>query len=94
MRSRVVLKVRGRKGDYWVYTLSMWLRELKWLIEEEYGLDVKIVEEDCELEAPQVYVNDLLAVVGVPGEEGYLYEAIKKVLDSIVGPGARRGEES
>lgn len=83
LRRKVTLKVRGRRGDYWVYTLSMWLGELKWLIKEEYGVEAEIVQEHCDCELPQVYVNDLLVVVGVPGEEGYLYESLKKALDII-----------
>ena len=85
MTRRVAVRVKGRKGDYWVYTLESWLRELRWLIESEYNVVAEIKVEESNTELPQVYVNDILVLEGVPGEEGYLYEALKKALDVILG---------
>lgn len=71
------------KGDYSCYTLLSWLREISDLLSEESGESVEIVEElSTESEMPELYIGDDLVLMGVPGEEGYLIEAIKHYIKS------------
>lgn len=76
------LIIRGKK-NYWRYTIAMWCYEIKELVEEELGENVEIIVEDSENELPQVYLNDVFVLEGVPKEEGYLLELIKKVIDRL-----------
>ena len=76
------LIIRGKK-NYWRYTITMWCYEIKELVEEELGENVEIIVEDSENDLPQVYLNDVFVLEGVPKEEGYLLELIKKVIDQL-----------
>ncbi len=80
------IRVQGRRGDYWRYTVSSWVREVKDILEQEYHVSLEVIEEDADLELPRVLVEDEIVLEGVPGEEGYLIEALKKVLDKLVNP--------
>ncbi len=82
---KLKVRVQGRRGDYWRYTVSSWLREVKDILEKEYHVILEIVEEDVDLELPRILVGEHLVLEGVPGEEGYLIEALKKALDDILG---------
>ena len=82
---RFKIRVQGRRGDYWRYTVSSWLREVKDILEQEYHVLLEIIEEDVDLELPRILVEDELVLEGVPGEEGYLIEALKKALDRLAG---------
>ncbi len=79
------IRVQGRRGDYWRYTVSSWLREVKDILEQEYHVLLEVIEEDVDLELPRVLVEDELVLEGVPGEEGYLIEVLKKVFDKLAG---------
>ncbi len=76
----VKLRVLGRPGSHARWTLASWLRELKGFLRDELGVEVEVVEEDVDLEAPVLYVDDEVLLVGVPGEEGYLIEALRRAL--------------
>ncbi len=79
------VRVQGKRGDYWRYTVSSWLKEVKDILEQEYSILLEIVEEDVDLELPRILVEDKLILEGVPGEEGYLIEVLKKALDKLAG---------
>ena len=79
----IIIKIKGRK-NYWRYTIKSWCLEIKDLLEYEYNDKVTILEEDGDNELPQVYVNEIFVFEGVPREEGYLLELVKKVLDKII----------
>ncbi len=81
--TKLRVRVQGRSGDYWRYTLSSWLREVKELLEQEYNVSIEIVEEDVDIGVPRILVENEIILEGVPGEEGYLIEALKKILDEI-----------
>lgn len=89
VEGRVTIRVAGRKGDYWKYTITSWLHEIKDILEQEYGIRIRVIEEDEDRDLPAIYIEDQEVGEGVPGEEGYLIEVLKKALDRIVG---RRSE--
>jgi len=71
------ISVRGRP-NYWRFTVYSWLLEVRDILEQELGEPVEVVSEDGGSDDPEVYLNEYLVGVGVPGEEGYLVEMIKK----------------
>lgn len=78
--STVKLTVIGRRGDRLRHTLAGWLQELKDFLLEELGVEVEVVEEDVDVETPALLVDGELLFIGMPSEEGYLIEALKKAL--------------
>jgi len=82
----IVLIVKGRRGDYWVKTLLMWLDEIRDILEQEYNVKLTFkFEEDTALELPiilspkgEIVFNEILE------EPGYLIEYLKKYLDKII----------
>ena len=83
-KRKIAIKIIGRKEDYWYYTVKSWLYEVKDVLGQEYNINIEIKEDYDELDLPAVYVDNELAFIGVPGEEGYLIEVLKKSLDRIV----------
>ncbi|MCE4612211.1 MAG: hypothetical protein F7C07_00035 [Desulfurococcales archaeon] len=85
MKHPVVVKlvVTGCE-EYLVNTLYWWLLEIEDLIEEECGIDIvpeKAMESECTRPYPvRLYANEELVMEGLPGEEGYLIEALKKLI--------------
>jgi hypothetical protein len=75
----VLVTVRGR-DNYWRYTLYSWLLEVRDILERELGEHVEITVLDGESEDPELLVDGELVGVGIPGEEGYLIEILKKAL--------------
>ena len=73
----VRVSVRGR-SNYWRFTVYSWLLEVRDILEQELGEPVEVVSEDGDSEDPEVYLDGYLVGVGVPGEEGYLIELVKK----------------
>jgi len=84
-RSEVTIRVRGKRGDYWRFTMTSWLYEIKDILEQEYNIKIRIVEEDEDRNLPAILIGDIEVGEGVPGEEGYLIEVLKKALDKIIG---------
>ena len=80
---RVTLRVLGRRGSYLKYTLIMWLHEVKELIEDDLGVELEVVDEEGDFDAPILCVDEEVALVGLPGEEGYLIEALKRALRGL-----------
>ena len=60
-----------------------WLLEVKDILSQEIGEDVEIEVLDGESELPELYINEHLIGSGVPGEEGYLIEVIKKAVEIL-----------
>lgn len=85
MLRRFKIRVQGKRGDYWRYTVSSWLKEIKDILEQEYHILLEVIEEDADLELPRIFVENELVLEGVPGEEGYLLEALKRVFDKLIG---------
>jgi len=71
------IRVVAKRESYWRYTIAEWIKEVKDILEQEYGVKIEVVEEDCEDELPEVWVDDVFSFKGVPREEGYLIELLK-----------------
>lgn len=84
------ITIRG-KPNYWRYTVYSWLLEIKDILSQEVGEDVEVEVLDGESELPEFYINEHLIGSGVPGEEGYLIEVIKKAV-AILGLHSSRQE--
>ena len=90
-REKVKLKIVGRKDDYWFYTLRSWLEEVKDIIENEYNIELEVVEEHREAQEHPLIVDEKneVVVAGVPEEPGYLIEELKLYFDKRI----RRDDE-
>jgi len=75
----VRVAVRGR-DNYWRYTLYLWLLEVKSVLEHELGEPLEIAVLDGDSEYPELIVEGKVVGEGIPGEEGYLIEILKKAL--------------
>jgi hypothetical protein len=75
----VKITLRG-KPNYWRFTVYSWLLEIKDILSQEVGEDIEVEVLDGESELPELYINEHLIGSGVPGEEGYLIEVIKKAV--------------
>jgi hypothetical protein len=76
--------VKGR-NTYEKWTLKQWVYEIKDLVEREYGVNIVVCDEESDSDLPILEINDKEVLIGLPGEEGYLIEIIKKVLDDLLG---------
>jgi len=84
------ITIRG-KPNYWRFTVYSWLLEVKDILSQEIGEDVEVEVLDGESDLPELYINEHLIGSGVPGEEGYLIEVIKKAV-AILGLRSSRQE--
>jgi hypothetical protein len=78
----VKITLRG-KPNYWRFTVYSWLLEIKDILSQEVGEDIEVEVLDGESELPELYINEHLIGSGVPGEEGYLIEVIKKAVEIL-----------
>ncbi|MEM1619388.1 MAG: hypothetical protein QXU97_04550 [Fervidicoccaceae archaeon] len=76
------VSVRGRPS-YWRLTVYSWLLEIREILEGELGEEVSIEIEEGESELPELLVDGVPIGEGVPGEEGYLIEIVKKAVESL-----------
>lgn len=81
----VRVTVKG-KHTYERWTLVQWILEIKDIIESEYGVRLIIEEKDSFEDFPVLCINNEEVLIGLPGEEGYLIEVLKKHLDRILCP--------
>lgn len=56
----------------------MWLLEIKGILEKELNESIHVEVIDGDSEDPEFYVDGYFIGSGVPGEEGYLIEILKK----------------
>ncbi|ABN69471.1 hypothetical protein Smar_0359 [Staphylothermus marinus F1] len=80
---RITIIVKG-KNTYDKWTLTQWIYEIKDILEEEYNIEISVQEETTNDEYPIIAVEGIDVYEGLPGEEGYLIEILKKVLDEIL----------
>lgn len=71
------------RDNYWRFTIYSWLLEIKDLLERELGEKIQVHVTDSDSEEPEIYLNNVLVGRGIPGEEGYLIEYIKKAYYEI-----------
>lgn len=63
--------------------MYQWCLEVRDLLEQEYGIELIVVEEDEE-GGISVLVEGEEAFSGVPGEEGYLLELLKWKIERLL----------
>ncbi len=80
---KIRVEIRGPEGDYWRCTIRQWCLEVKDLLEQEYGIELVVVERDEDGEI-SVFVEGEEAFSGVPGEEGYLLELLKSKIERVL----------
>ncbi len=73
------------KPSYERWTLHQWVLEVKDLLEEEYGVELIVEVRDTGDDEPGILVDDQYVLKGLPGEEGYLIEVLKKAFEEILG---------
>lgn len=78
--------VKG-KPNYWRLTVYSWLLEIKGLLEKELNEPLEVEVLNGESEDPELYIDGVLIGAGVPGEEGYLIEIVKKAALTLRGAG-------
>ena len=83
-RRNIRIIVYGKNEDYYAYTIFQWLLEVKELLENEYGISIEAIRENVDFDVPILEVEGKLAFAGFPGEEGYLIEHVKKVLEEVL----------
>ncbi len=81
MRSTVIVEVEWC-DHYLGYTAYEWLMEVRDIVSEEHCARIVVVKKPvCSGGGdPVIRVNGSVELVGLPGEEGYLIEALKSVL--------------
>lgn len=84
MKRKIIITIGGYEGDYWKYTLIQWINEIKDIIEKEYEVSVEVKSANEDVEMPILYIDGIPVMIGVPGEEGYLIEIIKKFLNNYL----------
>ncbi len=79
---RILFRIAGRR-NYLRWTLEQWFIEVKDILESEYGvtLDLEVVDGDSEY--PIIMLGDKVLFEGLPGEEGYLIEVLKKAIEEV-----------
>ncbi len=80
----ITVSVRGRR-DYNRWTLYQWVLEVKDLLEDEYGVRIVVEEIDSDDELPVLSIDGDDVWIGLPGEEGYLIEIIKRYFEDKLG---------
>lgn len=80
--SKIVVEVVG-KPNYLRWTLEQWVLEVKDIIESEYDVELVVKTVDADNSMPVLRVSGDDTVIGLPGEEGYLIEVLKKKLEEI-----------
>ncbi len=68
---------------YLGYTLYEWLMEVRDIVEQEYGVKIVVAKNPTCTGGldPALLLNGEIVLQGLPGEEGYLIEALKKIIE-------------
>lgn len=82
MVREVAVTIKG-KPTYERWSVYQWITGFKDILENEYGVLIKVATVDGEEDLPIIIVD------GVPietyfYEEGYVFEALKKTLDKLL----------
>ncbi|RLG82957.1 MAG: hypothetical protein DRO40_06230 [Thermoprotei archaeon] len=76
----VIVTIRG-KDNYLRWTLVQWFMEIKDIVENEYGIRLKLKVIDSDEDYPVIMHGDRVVFEGLPGEEGYFIEILKKIVE-------------
>ena len=77
----VIVTIRG-KDNYLRWTLVQWFMEIKDIVENEYGIRLKLKVLDSDEDYPVIMHGDRVVFEGLPGEEGYFIEILKKIIEN------------
>ena len=77
----IIVTVRGR-NNYLRWTLVQWFMEIKDIIENEYGIRLELKILDSDEDYPVIMHGDRIVFEGLPGEEGYFIEILKKIVEN------------
>ncbi len=80
----VKFEIWGRPS-YLRRTLELWFKEVRDIVEEEYGIKLVFTVKNTSDEYPKIVFNGEVVFEGLPGEEGYLIELLKSVIERKVG---------
>lgn len=80
----VVVTVRG-KPNYLRWTLERWFEEVRSIIENEYNIKLEVLVIDNHNDYPIIEANNRIYFEGLPGEEGYLIEIVKRIIEDTIG---------
>lgn len=82
----ITISIRG-KDNYLRWTLIQWFYEVKDIIENEYGLKLELKVVDSMDEYPVIMYGDKIVFEGLPGEEGYFIEILKRIVEEELNAG-------
>ena len=77
----IIVTVRGR-NNYLRWTLVQWFMEIKDIVENEYGIRLELKVLDSDEDYPVIMHRDRIVFEGLPGEEGYFIEILKKIVEN------------
>ncbi len=77
----IIVTVRG-KNNYLRWTLVQWFMEIKDIVENEYGIRLELKILDSDEDYPVIMYGNRIVFEGLPGEEGYFIEILKKVVEN------------
>ena len=77
----IIVTVRGR-NNYLRWTLVQWFMEIKDIVENEYGIRLELKILDSDEDYPVIMYGDRIIFEGLPGEEGYFIEILKKIVEN------------
>ena len=77
----IIVTVRG-KNNYLRWTLMQWFMEIKDIVENEYGIRLELKILDSDEDYPVIMYGNRIIFEGLPGEEGYFIEILKKVVEN------------
>ncbi len=75
--------IKGSR-NYLRWTIEQWLYEVKDIVENEYGVRLTIEVVDGDEECPLVMYGGRIFFEGLPGEEGYLIEILKRIVEEAL----------
>ncbi len=76
----IVVVVRGR-DNYLRWTLVQWFYEVRDIVEGEYGVRLRLRVVDSDEEIPVIVHGGRVVFEGLPGEEGYFIEILKRIVE-------------
>jgi len=77
----IIITIRGR-NNYLRWTLIQWFIEIKGIVENEYNIRLELKIIDSNEDYPVIMYRDRIVFEGLPGEEGYLIEILKKIVEN------------
>ena len=58
-----------------------WFMEIKDIVENEYGIRLELKVLNSDEDYPVIMHGDRIIFEGLPGEEGYFIEILKKIVE-------------